>query len=590
MTCRSTVRDATGRRIRSAASALAVVLAAGLGTQASPPPASAQDHGAHHRPPTETGGFAAPPGLAAPREAEADPPLFDDLGVLAWTVATSSPEAQRFADQGLRLAFAFNHPEALRAYRAAQRHDPSCAMCAWGEAYALGPNINAPMDPAAVPAAVAAVGRAQALASSAGEEERAAIGAMAERYSADPSADRAALDAAYADAMAAAAERFPENDHLQVLAAEALMDLAPWDYWADGGRTPKGRTAEALAFLERVLERNPDHPGAIHFHIHLVEASDRPERAEPYADRLAALMPGAGHIVHMPSHVYYRVGRFRDSLEANRAAVAADERYLARAGGPPTLYRYTYYPHNVHFLMVSAQMAGDGPTAIDAARKLAAAISDDVVRQVPWVQPIKAAPYFAHARYGDPAETLALPHPGLGFPYVAAMWHYARAAALIVRGDLAAAAQEREVVRDWAETGDFAGLEAGGVPAGGVVRLAGRVLDGRLATARGEHDEAVRIYRDAVAIEDGLPYMEPPFWYFPVRQALGAAQLRAGDAEGAQATLRESLAEVPHDGWALFGLMKAQEARGDQTAARETLDLLEEAWAGDKADLDLDRF
>jgi tetratricopeptide (TPR) repeat protein len=590
MTCRSTVRDATGRRVRSAASALALVLAVGLGTQVSPSPASAQDHGARHRPPAETGGFAAPPGLAAPSEAEADPPLFDGLGDLAWPVTTSSPQAQRFADQGLRLAFAFNHPEALRAYRAAQRRDPSCAMCAWGEAYVLGPNINAPMDPAAVPAAVEAAARARALAGGAAEEERAAIEAVARRYSADPSADRAALDAAYADAMAEAAERFPENDHLQVLAAEALMDLAPWDYWADGGRTPKGRTAEALAFLERVLGRNPDHPGAIHLHIHLVEASDRPERAEPHAERLAALMPGAGHIVHMPSHIFYRVGRFRDSLAANRAAVAADERYLEQAGGPPTLYRFTYYPHNVHFLMVSAQMAGDGPTAIDAARRLAAAISDDVVRQVPWVQPIKAAPYFALAQYGAPEEMLALPHPGLGFPYVAAMWHYARGAALIGRGDLAGAAQERKVVRQWAETGDFAGLEAGGVPAGDVVRLAGLVLDGRLAAARGEHAEAVRILRDAVAVEDGLPYMEPPFWYFPVRQALGAAQLRAGDPEGAAATLAESLADVPHDGWALFGLMKAHEARGDRTAARETLGLLEEAWAGDPGGLDLDRF
>jgi tetratricopeptide (TPR) repeat protein len=353
--------------------------------------------------------------VAAAKAPPAVPPLFDNLGTLTWPATTRGGTAQRYFDQGLKLAYGFNHPEARRAFRAAQAADPGCAMCYWGEAYVLGPNINYPMVPDAVEPAFAAAAKAQALAASASPKEQALIRALAKRYSPDPAADRKALDAAYADGMAEAAASFPDDDNVQVLLADALMNLSPWDYWAADGVAPKGRTAELVKALETVLERNPDHAGAIHLYIHTVEASTTPQRAEPYAERLGALMPGAGHLVHMPAHIYYRVGRYKDSLAANIVAVKADEAYLAHAKAGD-VYPQIYYPHNVHFVLVSAQMGGDGPTAIDAAGKLDRVIPDAVAREIGAVQPIKQAPYFAHAQFGDPAAVLALSPAGRRVP------------------------------------------------------------------------------------------------------------------------------------------------------------------------------
>ena len=316
-------------------------------------------------------GFHIAAAQAATGSAAADvgPVLYDNLGTLTDPVTTRAPEAQRFFDQGLRFAYAFNHGEAARAFRKAQSIDPTCAMCYWGEAWVLGPNINYPMLPDAVAPAFAAIAQAMALKAGASEREQALIDALSARYAADPAADRAALDAAYADAMAAVAARFPDDDQAQLLFADALMNLQPWDYWEPDKRTPKGRTAEQVAALERVLQRHPDHPGAIHLYIHTVEASTTPERAEPYADRLNGLMPGAGHLVHMPAHIYYRVGRYLESLEINVAAAAADEALMAAAEQQPVV-RYMYYPHNVHFVLVSARMAGARAEAISAADKL----------------------------------------------------------------------------------------------------------------------------------------------------------------------------------------------------------------------------
>jgi tetratricopeptide (TPR) repeat protein len=256
---------------------------------------------------------------------EAVPPLFDNLGRHSWKITTQNPEAQAYFDQGLRLAYGFNHGEARRAFRQAQRLDPSCATCFWGEALVLGPNINVPMDPAANAPALAALEHAQSLAKNAGDKEQALIAALAKRYSADPAAERAVLDKAWAEAIGEVARRFPDDSELAVFHAEAMMDTQPWDYWEDSGKRGKGHANEIVAELERAMAQNPDHPGAIHLYIHTVEASDRPERAQPGAERLAALIPGAGHIVHMPSHIYYRVGRYLDALDSNKAAVAVDE-------------------------------------------------------------------------------------------------------------------------------------------------------------------------------------------------------------------------------------------------------------------------
>ena len=331
---------------------------------------------------TETKPLPPPAATGEVADAGSDAPLYEDLGILSSPITTKSPLAQRYFDQGLRLAYGFNHAEARRAFRTAQKYDPDCAMCAWGEALVLGPNINAPMEPEAVAPALAAVRKAQQNAASANTRELALIAALAERYSADPKAERHALDIAYAEAMERIAARVPEDDDIQAFYAEALMDLTPWDYWEGGGARPKGKTGEIVAALERVLARSPDHPGAIHYYIHLMEASSAPERALSHARRLAAAMPGAGHLVHMPFHIYYRVGDYKAAVAANKAAVAIDEAYIAREK-PVGIYPMAYYPHNVHSLMASAQMAGDGASAVAAAEKLARIVTSDAARAIP---------------------------------------------------------------------------------------------------------------------------------------------------------------------------------------------------------------
>src|SRR5215203_3940093 len=374
----------------------------------------------------------------APAFADTDPPLWDGLGSLAFKITTASPEAQSFFDQGLRLTYAFNHGEAQRAFRKAQKLDPECAMCFWGEALVLGPNINLPMQDDAVAPAFAAAEKARALSPKASPREQALIAAVSTRYAKDAKADRAPLDAAYASAMEKVAAQFPDDNEIAVLYAEAVMDLSPWDYWQPGGQAPNQQSTPIVPTLERVLARDPNHPGAIHYYIHAVEASDRPERAEPYADRLRGALPGSGHLVHMPSHIYYRVGRYLDALADNKTAAEVDEKYLAATNAPMGVYRLGYYPHNVHFVLASAQMAGDGPTVIAAAEKLRGLIPDEVARVIALVQPVKAAPYFAHALFSPPATVLALPDPGDAIPYVKAMWHYARGVASVAQGDFAA--------------------------------------------------------------------------------------------------------------------------------------------------------
>lgn len=514
------------------------------------------------------------------------PPLFATLGNFTYPITTNEAAAQRYFDQGLRLMHAFNHPEALRAFRWAQQIDPACAMCSWGEAYVLGPNINAPMDPSAAAPAAAAISRAKERAGVVSERERALIAALDRRYSADPQADRAALDRAYADAMAEVAARFPEDVEIATLYADALMNLLPWDYWEEDGRTLKPQVARLVPTLEGALARDPRHPYAIHLYIHAVEASAAPERAESYADWLGPLMSGAGHMVHMPSHIYFRLGRFQDSIAANKNAVAADERYLAEVS-PYGTYPYSYYPHNVHFLLESARMVGDGATALQTANKLPQIMSDEVAAEIPWVQVIKAAPYFAHAQFSSAETTLSIPDPGDRFPYVRAMWHYARGVAHAARGDVKAARAEAEAVRAIANGSDFTQMTSAGVPAPDIVRLANRVVDGRVAQAEGDYDNAAAAFRDAVAIQDGLPYMEPPYWYYPVRQSLGAVLLQAGRPMEAERMFREALREHPNSAWTLFGLKEAQRAQGNATAAAATQRQLDTIWEGDRREITL---
>ena len=519
-----------------------------------------------------------PPAKTPPAQA-GSPGLYADLGTLHVPVTTKSPKAQAYFDQGMRLTFAFNHAEASRAFRAAQALDPGCAMCYWGEALVLGPNINAPMFPEAVAPAVRAAASAMRLARGATPAEQALIRAVSTRYSAAQNADRAALDKAYADAMAAAARAHPNNDTIQVLFAEALMDIAPWDYWAAAGTQPKHRMAEAVDALERVLERNPSHPGAAHYYIHTMEASAQPDKALPAARVLARQIPGAGHIVHMPSHIYYRLGMYREALQSNVEAVAIDERYFSAAPSDP-VYRGAYYPHNIHFMLVSALMGGDGKATLDAAGKLDKAVPADAVKAIGALQPVKAAPYFAHVQFSSPEVLVSLPDPGSDFVLVRAMWHYARAIGYVRKGDANAAQREVAAIERIERGADFKPLTDWAIPGREIVQTASMVARGRVADLQGKLPEAIAAYRNAVAIQDALPYMEPPYWYYPVRQSLGVALLRAGQLDQAEQVFRTSLARTPSNGWALRGLMEVYRVRGDTAALAAARQRFANTWLG----------
>lgn len=539
---------------------------------------------------TELGTYSRdlPRGAAAPTT-ETKPALQNNLGKLSWPVTgTTNAEAQAYFDQGYRLGWGFNHAEAARAFRAAQELDPNCAMCLWGEAWVLGPHINYPMEGDANERALTVLDRARHLAPNAGEMQTALIDALSKRHSAEPNADRKALDQAYADAMEAIQARFPENPNVALLTADALMNLSPWDYWADSGKTPKGKTERMIALIEGVLgERqlgplaaNPDHPGAIHLYIHAVEASEHPEKAAAHAARLEALMPGAGHLVHMPSHIWYRLGRWRESLDANVRAAAADEGLLGQ-GGASLLYSEGYYAHNLHFIMVSALTGGDGRTAVNAAEKLAGIVSDRTKREVPWTQPIAAAPYNAHVLFTKPEDVLALSAPDADFPFVRATWHYARGVALARLGRADEARAEVAAIDALAKTPEITALPDAGVPGGDVLSIATREIEARIAQAAGDHARAAAMFAEAAGIQDRLPYMEPPFWYYPVHQSLGAALLALGRSEEAEAAFREALKRSPNNGWAAAGLLYVAEARGDASAAEEARTLMQKNWFGE---------
>ncbi len=513
------------------------------------------------------------------------PILADDLGNHRYPVVANE-RARAFFDQGLILAYGFNHLEALRAFRHAQQLDPDCAMCFWGEAYVLGPNLNLPMDDKAAPMAPAAAAKAVEKAAKTNPKEQALAAAMLARYSL--AGERAALDRAYADAMLGVARSFPDDPDIATLAAESLMLLSPWDYWSDGGRTPKERTPEALRLLEGALAKNPDHIAASHFYIHLVEASDRPERAEPFADRLRGAAPGAGHLVHMPSHIYLRLGRYKDALDVNKDAAEADERYIAANPGVQGAYPAMYYPHNVHFYMTAALMAGQGQEALKSAEKLARLISDDAAQAIPPAQPIKQAPYFIHAQFSDPQTILALPQPNERLPFVVAGWRYARGVAQALLGNASGAEAEADAIHKLAEE-DHSALEQGSIPAKGILQIAENVVRAKAAMARGDRDAARRFAEAAVKAQNALPYMEPPFWYAPVDQTLGAILLRNGDARAAAAAFKQACTKAPNNAWAIYGLMQAEQAAGDAAAAAEARARFEKARAGGSQEPSLDR-
>jgi len=502
-------------------------------------------------------------------------PLFAGYGDHHHPITTSNPHTQAYFDQGVRMLFAFNHPEAIRSFRAGARLDPHCAMCWWGVAFALGPNINQPMHADAASPAWQAVEMARALEPYASPEEAAWIEAVAARYARNPPPDRTPLDRAFAQAMRGLWESYPQDLDAAVFAAEAMMDTQPWDFWSPDGTKPKGYATDIVSSLEAVIRQEPLHPGALHLYIHAVEGSSTPERAEAAADKLETLMPGAGHIVHMPSHIYFRVGRYADSMAVNLRAANSDEAYAAacRAQGYLPL---GYYFHDIDVLRTSAEMAGNYRIAIDAAQRVVQAEAS-YPQGLQWDGPLATA-LLTNLRFGKWDAVLAEPRPDARWKLTIAMWLYAQGFAAANVHDFDHAARDRAelagMIGKNAFADDFSRRHANLQMAQTGLAL----LDGEIARVGGHIDDAVADFHNARDLEQALPYGEPPTWHQPVSHLLGAALLAANKPADAETVYRDSLNTYRADGWALFGLAQALDAQGKSDEASHVREAFARAW------------
>lgn len=516
------------------------------------------------------------PAQAVSADLTAHPPLFDNLGSLHHPITTTSEQAQRYFDQGLRLVYAFNHEEAIRSFEAATQEDSQAPMPYWGIALALGPNINSAMEKKHERRAIEMAQKAQRLAGQTTRGEKAYIDALVTRYVSRKGMKRKGLDEAYAKAMRSVVQEFPDDDDAATLFAEALMDLRPWDFWKPDGR-PQPGTEEIVATLESVLARNPDHPGACHYYLHAVEASLQPERALPCAERLPSLMPGAGHLVHMPAHIYMRVGRYHEAVERNQQAAHVDEQYLADQH-PAGEYADGYYAHNLHFLWASLAMEGRNVEAMKAARDLTATITEEDVRKDRVKELYLPTPIFSMIRFGRWEELLKEPPPPKGLRFMEGMWRLGRGLALVATGRLPGAEGEhvvlagltKQIRRD--RTTEEKTERA-------LLKIAERVLAGEIAAHRQRYDDAIRLFEDAIKIEEALPYSEPPLWPLSVRHHSGAALLLAGRPSESEAVYRADLLRYPDNGWALIGLIQSLRAQQKDDQAAETEDRFKKAWA-----------
>lgn len=521
----------------------------------------------------------APDGSMAPR--------LQNLGDHKFPVSTKNVQAQRFVNQGVNLAFGFNHAEAGRAFKEAARLDPNCAMAYWGQAWVLGPNINAPMDSSAEGSALELVKQAKAKSASATPRERAYIDAVAKRYSGSAAA-RVANDSAFATAMAGVARRFPADLDAQIIWAESAMDLRPWNYWRRDG-SPQPGTLAIRERLESVLAQAPNHPQAIHLYIHLLESTPDAHLAEAPSDRLQKLVPGAGHMVHMPSHIYQRLGRYADAIKSNQLAARADEDYITQCHAQG-LYPMAYYPHNVHFIWFAASVDGQSAVAIEAARKVAAQVPDSMLVPLPLLAGFRVVPYYALTRFGHWDEMLAEPKPSSPDKFLNAIWHYARGLALSAKGRRDEATKELDELRTIIAAGGLDYQMFSPNLARNILAIGPEVLAGEIAEARGDHESAIRSLERAVRLEDALVYTEPEEWHYPPRLSLGAALLAAGRPREAEVVYWEDLRKHPENGWALNGLAQALAKQGKDSEAAEVRARFDRAWVRADVKLNSSRF
>ncbi len=505
-------------------------------------------------------------------------PLFSNLGDFSHKISSQNTLAQTYFNQGMILAYGFNHAEAARSFAEAARQDPQCAICYWGLAWVLGPNINAPMNEQANDEAWNALEIAQQLSQKASETEKAYIKALSARYAQNPPKDRHPLDLVYAEAMQQVAQTYPEDLDAVTIYAEALMDTTPWDYWQeDGTAKPEGEVI--MKTLESVLANSPKHPGANHLYIHAVE-KEKPELAIKSADTLRDLVPNAGHLQHMPSHIYIRVGRYGDANQANQKAIAADSDYITQCHAQG-LYPLVYMPHNHHFLWFGALMAGQSQVALTAAQKTAQ-VNPDLIREPELagiLQHFSVIPLYTQVRFSQWTNILDAPAPEADLIYPMGVWHYARGMAFANLGKIREAQAELAELNKIATNPALKDLSILGTnTTASVLAIATEVLPAEIAYRQGEYRQAIAHLETAVKIEDSLVYTEPADWYHPTRQMLGKTYLKTSQFSQAEAAYRQDLAIYPDNGWSLYGLWQSLFAQGNVNEAMQVKQKFDKAW------------
>ncbi|MEQ8422188.1 MAG: hypothetical protein RIB64_19430 [Arenibacter algicola] len=504
-------------------------------------------------------------------------PLFENLGNLHFGISTIDKKAQTYFNQGVKLTYAFNHAEAHRSFMEASRLDPKSAMTYWGQAYALGPNINDPMpDDERRKKSYEAILKAKNLSHSGTPKEKALIEALAHRYSSDLTKEISELNMAYMGAMEKVVEAFPDDAHVQTLYAASIMNTMPWNYWDNDGN-PAPNTLKGKAALERAMDLNPDHPGAHHYYIHMVELP-KPDLAIPSADKLGSLMPAAGHIVHMPSHIYIRVGRYADAVKVNQAAILADEDYISQCYSQG-MYPLGYYPHNLHFLWSASTLLGNSDLAIDAAKKTAEKVPLSEMVTLPFLQDFASSPLLAYTRFGKWNEILTIPYPGDQYKHLKLIWHYARGIAFVRKNNIKEAKEELEALKLMKNDPELETVVANYTnPSSSIARIAYGVVSGEIANAEGNLPEALEHLKQAVLYEDQLIYSEPTAWHIPVRQTLGAALLKAKKYEEAEKVYKKDLDIVRQNGWSLIGLHESLIGQGKLEEAKKIKQEFDNAW------------
>ena len=520
---------------------------------------------------------------------KAGAPLLNGLGSHSFTISSKVEGVQEYFNQGLIMAFAFNHAESIRSFKAAQKLDPNCAICFWGEALALGPNINVTSDGKAIMSpqdrldAFERTNKAIALIEFASPKEKDFILTLKSRYNGDVNSSRVPLDIAYAEAMEALSSKYSDDTDAASLYAEALMNTMPWNYWAEDGN-PKPDTIKVINTIESVLDKDPNHPLAIHLYIHAVEASSNPGRAEEAADRLADLVPGAGHLVHMPSHIYWRVGRYEDASLANIAAAKVDEEYIAQCNAQG-FYPALYYPHNIHFLWAASTMEGMSDLSIESAIKVSNYVSPEQIRNIPFLEFFHTIPLLSYVRFAKWDKVFSYERPDDDFKFSNSIFNYALSVAHAANGNILEANRFQSMILNDIESEEVNAMVMAGHPTKSLMKIASLLASGSIDMYSSKYSEAITSFEEAVTIQDTLPYTEPPFWYYPTRQTLGHALLMNNSFEEAVLVFEKDLKDYPRNGWSYFGLHLAQNKLNNQEESIEALNKFKEIWG--RADISI---